>query len=142
MLFRSAACFVALLCGVSVACRVIAAEPLLFEEAARKTLAANPDTQRFALELEASRARIDAAGLRPPTEIAADLDNFAGTGDTRGIHSAELTLSLNSVFERGGKRSARIAAAERSLDLLTLEQRITALDLVAETGRRFVAVAV
>jgi cobalt-zinc-cadmium efflux system outer membrane protein len=142
MSFRSAACLVAFLCGVGVACRVVAAEPLAFEEAARKTLATNPDTQRFALELEASRARLDAAGLRPPTEIAADLDNFAGTGDTRGIHSAELTLSLNSVFERGGKRSARIAAAERSLDLLTLEQRITALDLVAETGRRFVAVAV
>ena len=75
-------------------------------------------------------------------EFGADLDNFAGTGDTRGIHSAELTISLNSIFERGGKRSARIAAAERSLDLLTLEQRITALDLLAETGSRFVAVAV
>ena len=142
MYSRWAARLGALLCAVSLACRVIAAEPLPFEEAARKTLAANPGTQRFALELDASRARLDAAGLHPPMELAADLDNFVGTGDTRGIHSAELTLSLNSIFERGGKRGARVAAAERGLDLLTLEQRITALDLLAETGRRFVAVAV
>lgn len=142
MYSRFTACLFALLYGLSVARGITAAEPISFDEAARKTLASHPDTRRFALELEAARARIDAAGLRPPTEFAADLDNFAGTGDTRGIHSAELTLSLNSVFERGGKRDARAAVAERSLDLLSLEQRIAALDLLTETGRRFVAVAV
>lgn len=139
---RSAACLLALLCGLCTAGDLRAAEPLAFEDAARKTLASHPDTRRFVLELDAARARIDAASLRPPTEFAADLDDFAGTGDTRGIHDAQLTLSLTSVFERGGKRSARIEAAERSFDLLTVEQRITALDLLAETGRRFVAVAV
>jgi cobalt-zinc-cadmium efflux system outer membrane protein len=116
--------------------------PLDFGEAARRTLAAHPDTRRLAAELEAARARATGAGLAPAFEAGVELENFAGTGSTEGLDAAELTLSLASVIERGGKRAARVAAAERSVDLLTVDQRIRALDRLADTGRRFVALAV
>lgn len=117
-------------------------QPIGFGEAARRTLTAHPDTRRVAAELEAAQARIVTAGQRPALEAEVELENFAGTGDVGGFDAAELTLSLGSVIERGGKRNARLAAAERSSDLLGVEQRIAALDRIAETGRRFVALSV
>lgn len=135
------ACSAALLAS-SFALPLRAEAPMDFAEAARRTLAAHPDTRRLAAELEAARARATGAGLAPALEASAELENFAGTGSTHGVDAAELTLSLGSVVERGGKRAARIAAVERGLDLLSIEQRITVLDRLAETGRRFVALAV
>ena len=135
------ACSVALL-ALSFAPPLLAEAPLDFAEAARRTLAAHPDTRRLAAELEAARARETAAGLAPALEAGAELENFAGTGTTQGLDAAELTISLGSVIERGGKRAARIAEAERSVVLLRIDQQITALDRLAETGRRFVALAV
>jgi cobalt-zinc-cadmium efflux system outer membrane protein len=135
------ACSLVLL-GLSFAIPLRAEGLLYFEEAARRTLAAHPDTRRLAGELEAARARAAGAQLGPALEAGAELENFAGTGSTQGIDAAELTLSLGSVIERGDKRAARIAAADRTLDLLTVEQRIAMLDRLAETGRRFVALAV
>jgi cobalt-zinc-cadmium efflux system outer membrane protein len=120
---------------------VRAADPIDFGVAARRTLASHPDTQRFAAELEAARARSAAAGQRAAFEGSAELENFAGTGEARGVDVAELTLSLGSTIERGDKRSARVAAADLGLELLTLDQRVAMLDRLAETGRRFVALA-
>ncbi len=120
---------------------VAAVEPLDFGEAARRTLASHPDTRRLAAELEAAEARATLAAQRPPFEAGAELENVAGSGAARGVDGAEFTLSLGSAFEHGGKRAARVAAAERGLDLLAIDQRVAALDRLAETGRRFVALA-
>jgi cobalt-zinc-cadmium efflux system outer membrane protein len=129
------------LLAVLLAAPAAAAEPLVFGEAARRTLASHPDTRRLAAELEAAEARAALAAQRPLLEAGAEVENVAGSGATRGVDAAEFTLSLGSVFERGNKRAARVSAAERSLDLLSIDQRIAALDRVAETGRRFVALA-
>jgi cobalt-zinc-cadmium efflux system outer membrane protein len=137
----SRACALALLVA-SFATPAGAAEPIQFGEAARRTLAAHPDTRRLAAELQAAEARAAAAAQGPVLEGGAELENFAGTGAAQGVDAAELTLSLGSVFERGGKRTARIDAADRSLELLSIDQRIAALDRLAETGRRFVALGV
>ncbi len=64
--------------------------------------------------------------------------NSPGSSDS----APQLTVSLGSVFERAGKRRARVDVQERSLSLLRDEQRVEALDLLAETGRRFIDVAV
>ena len=136
----SRACALALL-AVLFAAPVAAAEPLDFGEAARRTLAWHSETRRLAAELEAAEARAALAAQPPPLEAGADVENVAGSGAARGADAAEFTLSLGSVFERGNKRAARVTAAERSLDLLSIDQRVAALDRLAETGRRFVALA-
>lgn len=118
-----------------------ASEPLSFIDAARKTLAAHPQFERLALALEAAQTRKSSAALRPPVEIASEVENASGSGTLQGFDAAEITLSVGSVFERGDKRQARIQAASQAIELLSIEQRIAALDLLAETGRRFVALA-
>jgi outer membrane protein, heavy metal efflux system len=116
--------------------------PLVFADAARKTIASHPQLEQFSLAIEAATAQTETAALKPPLEVLAEAENVAGSGALSGADSAEITLSLSSVFERGGKRDARRDAADRMRDLLTVEQRVEMLDLLAETGRRFVAVAV
>ena len=58
------ACSVTLF-AFSFAPALFAEAPLDFAEAARRTLAAHPDTRRLAAELEAARSRETAAGLAP-----------------------------------------------------------------------------
>jgi cobalt-zinc-cadmium efflux system outer membrane protein len=118
-----------------------AAAPLSFAAAARRTLNSSPQLRGSAFGLDAARARESAAAFRPPVELGASLENALGTGSVRGTRESEFTLSLTTLFERGGKRDARVATAVADTARLSVEQRVLALDLVAETGRRFVAVA-
>lgn len=103
------------LLAMLVAARVDAGEPLDFREAARRTLASHPDTARLAAEVEAATARAALASQKPPFDAGVELENFAGTGSTRAVDAAELTVTLGSVVERGNKRAACVAVAERSL---------------------------
>jgi cobalt-zinc-cadmium efflux system outer membrane protein len=124
------------------AAQASASTQITFDEAARRTLAARPEMRRLALAFEANDARGVRATLSAPLEIAADLEGALGTGELRGLDGAELGVSLTSLFERGGKRAARVALVERERDLLSADQRVLALDLLAETGRRYVDAAV
>jgi cobalt-zinc-cadmium efflux system outer membrane protein len=137
--------------SVALACATLAAvapahaqssAQLDFPTAARKTLAAEPHLRRLSIELDVARTREDTAALRAPLEVGAEFENVAGSGATKGIDAAEITLSISSLLERGGKRNARIQEAQRFIELLSIEQRIALLDALGETGRRFVAVAV
>jgi cobalt-zinc-cadmium efflux system outer membrane protein len=134
--------FSTLACALLAAAAALAqdAAPLSFAEAARRTLASHPEFQRYALALRAVQTRTSAAALRPPLEITAEAENI-GASSSGADDATELTISLTSLIERGGKRGARVAAAEREAELVSLEQRIAMLDLLAETGRRFVTVA-
>lgn len=117
--------------------------PLTYADAVRQTLASHPQWRRFALERDAADARRELAGLKPGMELAVEAEDVLGTGAYPSSDSApQLTVSLGSVFERAGKRRARVEVQERSLSLLRNEQRVEALDLLAETGRRFIDVAV
>jgi len=60
-----------------------------------------------------------------------------GSGPLLGTRSAELTLSLAGVLERGGKREARRALAAARIDALGVQRAATQLDLLAETTRRY-----
>ena len=136
---------------VALACATLAAIPaawaqsparLGFDEAARRTLAADPSLRRLSIDIDMAKTRETTAEFRAPLEVGAELENVAGRGALRGFDDAEITLSLSSLFERGGKRDARIVESQRLTELLTVEQRIVVLDALTETGRRFVAVAV
>ncbi len=117
-------------------------EPALsFSEAARKTLNAHPQFRQFALALAAAQAREAQAALKSGLELSGTLENVLGSGTVSGVKGAELTLSLGSVFERGDKRGARMDVAQSASALLSVQNRIEALDVLTETGRNFVALA-
>lgn len=135
---------VLLLVGVGVGAQ--AAEPLVVEgeltlaRAVDSALRSNPDLLASAYELSAAQARLIQAGLRLNPEVSVELENFAGTGVTRGVDELETTLSLSQVVELGGKRGLRRSLAEADIDFVTIEQRARELDLLAEVTRRFIDV--
>jgi len=103
-------------------------------------LRSNPDLLASMYELSAAQARIVQAGLRPNPALDLELENFAGTGQTRGIDALETTLSLSQVVELGGKRGLRRSVAEADLDFASIEQRARELDVLSDVTLRFIEV--
>src|SRR4051794_16669475 len=113
-------------------------EPLALPAALKQALARQPELQAFAFELRAQDARVGEAGLGPITTADVLIEDAAGTGERRGLESAQTTLSLSRVIELGGKREGRVAAAEATRSRLQTEQAARQLDIAADVARRFV----
>jgi cobalt-zinc-cadmium efflux system outer membrane protein len=99
----------------------------------------HPDLRLFDARRDVLQAERDGASLRPPLVVGATLENVLGSGDSRGVREAELTLSLASVLERGGKLDARRTLVQSRIDALAIERETTRLDLLAEVARRYLA---
>lgn len=111
---------------------------ITLREALDRTLQSNPDLAAYQFVLKAQDGRITQAGLKPNPTFTADLENVLGTGATKGVDAAELTLGLSQLIELGGLRDKRVASAQLAREGLEVEGHIARLDTVAETARRFV----
>lgn len=136
--FRAALVAAAVLCGASTPAR--AADPLRLEDAFRRTLDTHPDLLALRHAGDVLAAERERAAQRPGFDLGASAENLLGTGAASGVGGAEITLSLASVIERGDKRAARIAVADRRIDSLALLREGKRLDLLAEVARRYLAV--
>ncbi|HEY0505973.1 MAG TPA: TolC family protein [Lysobacter sp.] len=117
-----------------------AGDRLTLDDAFSRVAAFHPD-----LRLPDARARVlaaerDTVAQRPALVAGAELENAFGSGDYAGLDGAELTLTLASVLERGGKRDARRALAQAQLDAVAVQREAARLDLLAEVARRHLAV--
>lgn len=135
------AAFAALVAVLVAALPARAGDRLTLDDAFARVARFHPD-----LRLDVPRARTleaerDEAAQRPAFTAGASLENAIGTGDYAGLDGAELSLTLASVLERGGKREARVLLAQSRIDALALQREATRLDLLAETARRHLAVA-
>lgn len=90
------------------------AAPLTLESAQKMAFDANPELAAAQRELEAIAATVIQAQTRPNPELAALVE------DTRSA-TRTTTLQLNQPVELGGKRAARIDAAERGRDAARAE---------------------
>ncbi|UTA55620.1 TolC family protein [Lysobacter soli] len=117
-----------------------AANRLTLDDAFARVAQSHPELRLVEARAAVLDAERDRAAQRPPWTIGADLENALGTGETRGFDSAELTLTLASVLERGGKLDARRALAQSRIDALAVQRETRRLDLLAETARRYLAV--
>lgn len=115
--------------------------PLTLRDAVARALERSPELGVYPLRRRAQDARVEAAGLAPPPQVAAEIENALGSGRARGFDAAEATLSMSQVIELGGQRQRRIDAARAASDELERERAIAQLDVVAEVGRRFIHVA-
>ncbi|MES2626014.1 MAG: hypothetical protein V4628_12100, partial [Pseudomonadota bacterium] len=114
----------------------LAADPsatqLTLRDAIAATLDANPGLTVYQFREAAIDGMRTTAGLRPPLQINAGVEDALGTGAVKGIDAAEFTLSLSQVIELGEQRDARVGITSQRVDLLHAEQRVAELDLLAE----------
>ncbi|WP_147652662.1 TolC family protein [Vulcaniibacterium gelatinicum] len=113
---------------------------LTLDDAFARVAESHPDLRLFGSRGDVLAAERDQAALRPALVAGATVENVFGTGDFTGSQAAELTLSLASVLERGGKLDARRTLAQSRIDALAIEREIRRLDLLAEVARRYLAV--
>jgi outer membrane protein, heavy metal efflux system len=132
---RCAAIFAAVFfCGLAGA-----QEPrvLTLDAAFARVLAKHPDLTRFAHLREGAAATRDAEDQRPPLGLNLDLENAPRSGQDSSFDTAEATLSLASVIERGNKRAARVAVADAQLGAIAMQEEQRRVDLLAEVARRY-----
>lgn len=90
-------------------------------------------------EADAAQARIDQARLRPNPELSFEAENFAGSGPFSGLRSTEYTLTIGQQFELGGKRDARVQAAEALANVAETRSELARADLALLVRYRFLA---
>lgn len=110
---------------------------LSLDEAISRTLEKHPELQLLEFSQSQRRAGVELAGQSPPLSLELAAENINDSADDL----AEITLSLSSTLERGGKRGARLAVAQSELDALTMVREKTRIDLMAEVARRYLDVA-
>lgn len=118
----------------------LAAERLTLDEAIARVATTHPEVRLIDARAAVLKAERERAEQRPPWTVGAEVENALGTGEARGLESAELTLTLAAVLERGGKLDARRTLAQSRIDALAVQRETRRLDLLAETARRYLAV--
>jgi cobalt-zinc-cadmium efflux system outer membrane protein len=120
----------------------VPASPLSLDDAFARVAQTHPDLRLFGARTEVLLAEREQAALKPALHAGLEIENALGTGATRGFDAAEITLTLAGVLERGGKLDARRTLAQSRIDALAVQREAQRLDLLAETARRYLAVAV
>jgi len=133
------AAFAALVAVAVVALPTHAADRLSLDDAFSRVAESHPDLRLFGIRRDVLSAELERATLRPALVLGATIENALGTGDASGLQQAELTLTLASVLERGGKLDARRTLAQSRIDALAVEREGRRLDLLAEVARRYLA---
>jgi cobalt-zinc-cadmium efflux system outer membrane protein len=103
--------------------------PFTLERALALGGAASPSLSAGTAGVQAATAGRAVAALRPNPEIVVESENVAGSGQYRGLRSAETTAGLALPIELGGKRSARIGVADAQIDRARIGAAIAIADL-------------
>ena len=128
-----------LLAGLALALPIAAsAEPVSLDEAVRRAIAASPAIQAQEAGIRSARAGRSQADVRPNPVLSVEAENIAGTGAYDVYRQAETTVTYAQTIERGGKRDARIAYAERDIGVAEASARLTRLDLAEAVQRTFI----
>jgi cobalt-zinc-cadmium efflux system outer membrane protein len=106
-----------------------ASPPLTLEQALALAGATAPTVQAATAGVRAADAGRTVAGSRPNPSVIAETENIAGSGQYRGLRSAETTVGLALPIELGGKRSARIAVANAIGDRARIGTALAEADL-------------
>ncbi|MBA3055386.1 MAG: TolC family protein [Sphingomonadales bacterium] len=128
-----------LLTGLALALPIAAsAEPISLDEAVRRAIAVSPAIQAQEAGIRSARAGRSQADVRPNPVLSVEAENIAGTGAYDVYRQAETTVTYAQTIERGGKRDARIAYAERDIGVLQASARLVRLDLAEAVQRTFI----
>jgi outer membrane protein, heavy metal efflux system len=141
-LLKSVVSYVLLVTGAATA--GVAAEPtsgdppaglVSLAEARERALAANPEIQALAAQVQAAEGAHRQARAFANPELVIEVEDFGGNLPAEA--ATQRTFSLSQSLEWFGRRSARVAAADlaRQVSVLDLERKRR--DIIAEVDRRF-----
>ena len=119
-----------------------AAEPteLTLSDAVGRVLRGSPELAVYSFELRAADAKTVQARLRINPTLSVEVEDVLGSGDFSGGGSAQTTFGFAREIELGGKREARIEAAERGVDHAARGYDVARADVLARLVKRFVRV--
>lgn len=112
-------------------------ETLTLAQALDEASARSPAVVAAEADVAAAEARIRQAGYRSNPEVSLELENFAGTGELRGVRALEATLAVNQRLDLGGRRSSRVEAARAELTVQQLRLAIARADLAQSVREQF-----
>lgn len=118
------------------------AETVSLNQAVAKALEAAPLLRAEGAAIAAARAGKVQADVRPNPSVTVEAENFVGTGPYSVLRRAEVTATYNQPIERGGKRAARVALAEREIGVASASAEVTRLELAAAVQRSFLNILI
>jgi cobalt-zinc-cadmium efflux system outer membrane protein len=118
------------------------AEPITLEQAIAKAVEAAPSIRANEASIAAARAGRVQAGVRPNPTVTVEGENLVGSGPYNVFGQAEITGMYSQTIERGGKRDARIAFAERDIGVAEATSRVARLELIGNVQRAFLDVVI
>ena len=125
---------------VALAAAAESSSGLTLSKALQRALATNPRLTAAERDVGIAAGRRIQAGAIPNPEASFELNNAFGSGDFRGLRSAETTLQLSQLIELGGKREARVAAGSAELDAAHWERAAVRLESISDTAVAFFTV--
>lgn len=120
------------------AINIQAEESFSLPMAIEKTLAHNPQLHKFRIKEKVIRAEEKIQSLKPAVLMAAEIEDFAGSGSLDGFNSASISLALSSTIELGGKRASRISVAQNQLNLAQMENQVLSLNILRELNSVYI----
>lgn len=118
------------------------AEPITLEQAVARALAATPQRVADQAAVDAARGARNQAAVRPNPVITVEAEDALGTGPFSALNQAQFTGSYSQTIERGGKRQARVALAEREIGVAEAVGDVNRLTIAADTQRAFIDVLI
>ncbi|MEQ8483967.1 MAG: TolC family protein [Pseudomonadales bacterium] len=109
------------------------------EEALSRTLESHPGLVAAGYEIKVLEGREQQARLALNPELTIEVQDVAGSDAFQNFRSAESTISLAWIFERG-VRQRRTDAASAGVSLAAMDADLLRVDTAAETARRFLRV--
>ena len=118
------------------------AGPITLDEAIAKAIEAAPSIRANEAAVAAAQAGRVQAGVRPNPTVTVEGENLVGSGPYNVFGQAEITGTYSQTIERGGKRDARVAYAERDIGVAEASSRVARLELVSAVQRAFLDVVI
>lgn len=106
-------------------------------QAVTVALTQSPRLKAAEARIGASRGDLRQAGLRPNPELSVQGEDFAGSGQYRGVRSLESTVGAAQRLEIGGKRGARVAFAGAGLTVSEYEYAAARLDVIRDVTKAY-----
>lgn len=110
---------------------------LTLTQALEEAEARSPAVTAARARVQAAVARIRQAGVRSNPELSIEVENFLGTGDLAGLKATETTVAVNQRLDLGGRRRARVTAAQAELAAEQVRLGIARADLAQSVREQF-----